>query len=741
MAMDEKVVEKIVKLSRDPVHIRNICTSAHIDHGKTTFSDNLIAGAGMMSQETAGRQLVLDFKPDEQARGITIDAANVSMVHHLEGADYLINLIDTPGHVDFGGDVTRAMRAIDGTILLVDAVESVMPQTETVLRQALRERVKPCLFINKVDRLLRELKLTPDKMQERFLKIITHVNKLISNLAETEYKDKWQVDVNDGSVCFGSAFHRWALSVPYMKETGLSFKDVIETYSDAPGQEGRIKELEKKAPLHRVVLNMSVDHHPNPKQAQAYRIPKLWHGEVESEVGKSLISCDPNGPVVFVCTKIVIDKNAGEVAVGRLFSGTVRQGQDLFLICGKKQVRAQQVFVSNGPKREQVGEIASGNVIGLVGLKGVFSGETVSSDPSIEPFEAIKHIFEPVVTKAIEAKRPSDLPKLVEVLRQVSKEDPTLVVEINEETGENLISGMGELHLEIIENRILTEKGVEVKTSQPIVVFRETITKPSQEFEGKSPNKHNKFYMKVAPMPEKYLELIKRNEIPSTMRTKKKEEDVWHKLEAAGMESKQARKLKSIFNGNMLFDITKGQVYGGEVIEMVMDAFEDVMKFGPIAREPCINVIVYLADMKLHEDAIHRGPAQVLPAVRESIRGAMLNASPALFEPLQVMQVDAPVAYMGAISKLTQNRRGQLLEMTQEGEMITVKAKLPVAETFGLTSDLRSATEGRGSFSVLDQLFEKLPFELQEKMAQQIRSRKGLKVVDGVAMPSRDELA
>lgn len=693
----------------------------------------------MMSQETAGRQLVLDFKPDEQARGITIDAANVSMVHHLEGADYLINLIDTPGHVDFSGDVTRAMRAIDGTILLVDAVESVMPQTETVLRQALRERVRPCLFINKVDRLLKELKLTPDKMQERFLKIITHVNKLISNLAETEYKEKWQVDVNNGTVAFGSAYHRWALSVPYMKATGLSFKDVIETYADTPGQEERIKELAKKAPLHIVVLNMSIAHHPDPKQAQAYRIPKLWHGDVESETGKSLLACDPSGPVVFVCTKIVIDKNAGEVAVGRLFSGTVHQGQDLTLIGGKKQVRAQQVFVSNGPKREQVDEIAPGNVIGLVGLKGVFSGETASSDGSMEPFEAIKHIFEPVVTKAIEAKRPSDLPKLVEVLRQVSKEDPTLVVEINEETGENLISGMGELHLEVIENRIFTEKGVEVKTSHPIVVFRETITKASAEFEGKSPNKHNKFYFKVEPMPEAYGELFKRGDIASTLRLKKKEEDIWHKLEAAGMESKQTRKIKAFFNGNMFADITKGQVYGGEVIEMVMDAFQDVMKFGPIAREPCINVIVYLADMKLHEDAIHRGPAQVLPAVRDGIRGAMLDAGPAIFEPMQVMQIDAPMDYMGAISKLIQNRRGQLLEMTQDGEMIAIKAKLPVAETFGLTSDLRSATGGRGSFSVIDQLFEKLPFELQEKMSGQIRQRKGLKIVDGIAVPSRGE--
>src|SRR3989338_3594983 len=737
--MDEKVVDKIVNLSRDPEHIRNICTSAHIDHGKTTFSDSLIAGAGMMSYETAGRQLVLDFKPDEQASGKTIDAANVSMVHNLEGDDYLINLIDTPGHVDFGGDVTRAMRAIDGTIMLVDSVESVMPQTETVLRQALRERVKPCLFINKVDRLIRELKLTPEQMQERFLKIITQVNRLIGQLAEPEYKEKWQIDVNKGSVSFGSAYHKWALSVPYMKATGLSFKDVIDTYADSPGQDERIKELAKKAPLHSVVLNMSIHNHPNPKEAQAYRIPKLWHGDVESEAGKSLISCNPSGPVIFVCTKIVIDKNAGEVAVGRLFSGTVRQGQDLFLIGGKKQVRAQQVFVSNGPKREQVEDMAAGNVIGLVGLRGVFSGETASSEPDTEPFEAIKHIFEPVITKAIEAKKASDLPKLVEVLKQVSKEDPTLVVEINEETGENLISGMGELHLEVIENRIYTEKGVEVKTSQPIVVYRETVTKPSQEFEGKSPNKHNKFYMKVEPIPEAYSQLIKNGELPSTLRLKKKEEDIWHKLEAAGMESKSTRKIKAIFNGNIILDITRGQVYGGEVMEMVLDAFEDVMKFGPIAREPCVNLIAYLTDMKLHEDAIHRGPAQVLPAVREAIRGAMLNATPQLFEPLQVLQIDAPVTYMGAISKLTQNRRGQLLEMTQEGEMISVKAKLPVAETFGLTSDLRSATEGRGSFYVVDQLFEKLPFELQEKVAQKIRERKGLKLVEGVAMPTRGE--
>ena len=729
--MAEKMADKILKAMNSPKNIRNICTSAHIDHGKTTFSDNLIAGAGMMSEELAGKALQLDFHADEQERGITIDAANVSMVHEFEGQNYLVNLIDTPGHVDFGGDVTRAMRAIDGTILLVDSVEGVMPQTETVLRQALKERVRPILFINKVDRLIKELKLTPEKMQERLLGVITHVNRLIGEIAEPDYKTKWHVDVNKGTVAFGSAFHNWALSFPFMRATKISFKDIIDAYES--GEEEKIKELARKAPLHKVVLNIVISHHPDPVAAQAYRIPKIWHGELESEDGKSLITADPNGPVAFVCTKIVYDKHAGEVAAGRLFSGTVRHGDEVHLILAKKQLRVQQLSVYNGAKREAVESACAGNIIGIVGLKGIFSGETVSSTPELEPFEEIKHIFEPVVTKAIEAKNPSDLPKLVEVLRQVNKEDPTVVIQINEETGEHLMSGMGELHLEVIENRIKTEKNVEVQTSPPIVVYRETVTKTSPEVEGKSPNKHNKFYIKVEPLDDSYYKLIKSGEIPS-VRFKKKETEYWQKLEAAGMASKVSRKVRAVFNGNMILDLTRGIVHIGEVIEMVLDAFNDVMTYGPISREPCTKVKVMLMDTKLHEDAIHRGPAQVLPSVRDSIRGAMLNAGLVIYEPMQVLHIEAPANAMGNLSKLVQNRRGQLLDMQQEGASLVVKAKLPVGEMFGLTSDLRSATEGRGHFYVSDQVFEKLPAELQGKVSQNIMSRKGLKLVDGVAM-------
>lgn len=687
----------------------------------TTFSDNIIAGAGMLSEELAGKALVMDFHEDEQQRGITIDSANANMIHDVDGQDFLINLIDTPGHVDFGGDVTRAMRVVDGAIVLTDAVEGIMPQTETVFRQALRERVKPVLFINKVDRLIREVKLTPEKMQERFLTIISNVNKLIRSLAPEEFKEKWQVNVQDGSVAFGSAIHKWALSVPYMKKNNISFKDVIEAYKS-----GDYKSLEKKAPLHKVVLNMVTHHHPNPVQAQKYRIPKIWHGDLDSEVGKALLNCDPNGPPAFIVYKIVMDKHAGEVAAGRLFSGTLRKGQEIYMIGARRELRLQQINLYRGAQRIQVEEATCGNIIGLVGLKDAFAGETIS-DREIEPFEAIKHIFEPVVTKAIEAKKPQDLPKLIEVLKQVKKEDPTIKIEINEQTGEHLMHGMGELHLEVIENRIRTEKGVDIQTSEPLVVYRETVTKISPEVEGKSPNKHNKFYFIVEPLSNEIYQAIRSGEIPE-MRFKKKDQKVWDSFIKLGMDAKEARKVYDAFNGNLLIDNTRGIVHIGEVIDMIADGFEDVMSAGPLAREPGNKIMVRIMDCKLHEDAIHRGPAQILPAIRDSIREAMIQAGAVMFEPVQTLQIEAPIHYLGELTKLIQHKRGQLIDTEQTEDHITVRAKMLVAEMFGFTSDLRSATEGKGSHFLVDQAFEKLPRELQDKVVRQIRERKGLKI-------------
>jgi len=717
---------EITKLMRKQDHIRNIAIAAHIDHGKTTFSDNLLAGAGMLSKETAGKQRALDFHEDEAERGITIDSASVSMIHNVNGEDYLINLIDTPGHVDFGGDVTRAMRAVDGCVILTCAVEGVMPQTETVVRQALKELVKPILFINKVDRLIKEVKLTPEAMQAKFVSIIEHVNRLIEQIAPEGYKEKWKVGVGEGTVAFGSAFHNWALSFPYMKKKGISFKDIIDAYSEENEEKLKenIKALSKKAPLHEVVLNMSIKHHPNPVDAQKYRIPKIWRGDLKSSEGKDLMNCNPDGEIAFVPIKITIDKHAGEVAAGRLFSGTLKQGDEVYMSHAKRKIRVQQVSVYKGAQRVLSEEAIAGNIVGVVGLKDVIAGETVSKS-GIEPFEAITHLFEPVVTKSIEAKKAAELPKLVEVLRQVGKEDPSLRITINEQTGESLISGMGELHLEIIENRIKTEKGLDVKTSSPIIVYRETVTKTSEDKEGRSPNKHNSFFMRVEPLEKEIYEKIQSGELREG-RIKKKDDSVTKVLSEMGWGSNEIKNIKDIYKGNMLVDETRGEVHIGEVIEMVMDAFEMVMDAGPLAREPCMKLKVILTDIKLHEDAIHRGPAQVYPAVRDGITQAFKSAGPTILEPLQIHVIDMPGEYMGAVTKIVGGKRGQMLDMKQEGGSAEIKAKLPVAEMIGWSNDLRSTTEGRGTSSILDQAFEKIPTSLQAEVIKKIRNRKGL---------------
>lgn len=675
----------------------------------------------MISEQLAGTQLFTDFDKQEQERGITIFAANVSMVHDVEGDTYLVNLIDTPGHVDFGGDVTRAMRAVDGAVILTDAVEGVMPQTETVVRQALHERVKPVLFINKVDRLIRELKLTPEQMQERFIMIITQVNKLIQKYAEKEFAEKWLVKVDDGSVAFGSGYRKWAISVPYMKKEGITFKDIIDyTSSD------RDEDLSKRAPLHKVVLNMVVKHLPNPVEAQKYRIAKIWHGSMESDVYKSMLELDVNGPLAVIITKVVPDPHAGLVATGRIFSGALKKGQEVRLVGQHMTKRIQQVSVYKGPQRVQMDEVYAGNIVGIVGLTDTFSGETLC-DPEreIEPFEAIKHLFEPVVTKSIECKDPKDLPKLIMFLKQVSREDPTLAIKINEETGEYLVSGLGELHIDAKIERPLKEKGIDVITSPPIVIYRETVRIESPEIEGKSSNKHNRFYLIVEPIePELYQAIVNGNINEKNVRKYLKE--LIPKLVDAGMDRDEAKKLQDLFNRNSLVDVTKGIQYLNETMELVIEAFERVMNEGPLCNEPCTALKIKLTDAKLHEDAIHRGPAQVLPAISDAIKEAMFKAKPTLLEPVQTIRIDVPEELMSNAMNQVQNRRGVVMDVKTEMGAAIVQAKLPVAEMFGFEGQLKSATQGKGFYSLIDVTFEKIPEDLRISTIQKIRERKGL---------------
>jgi elongation factor 2 len=719
------VVSVIKELMKQPEHIRNIGIVAHIDHGKTTFSDNLLAGAGMISQDLAGKQLAMDFDAQEQERGITIFAANASMVHDFHGQDYLINLIDTPGHVDFGGDVTRAMRAVDGVIVLIDAVEAVMPQTETVIRQALKERVKPILFVNKVDRLIKELKLSPEQMADRFKKIIFDVNALIQKYAETEFAEKCIVSVNDGSVAFGSAVKKWAISVPFMQQTKMTFKDIIDFTNQ--GAEGET-ELAKRAPLHSIVLDMIITHLPNPLNAQKYRVSKIWRGEKDSEAGKDMANCDPNGVLAAIVTKLYPDPHAGYVATVRIFSGKIRTGQEVLLVGMQKTQKVQQVSVYKGAQRITMEEVDAGNIVGIVGLKESFSGETIC-DPEnpIPGFESITHIFEPVVVKAIEPKKPQQLAKLIEFLRKVAKEDPTLRVKINEETGEYLVSGLGELHIDAKIERPLKDAEIEVDVSPPIVIYRESVRSASPEaVEGKSPNKHNRFYVIAEPLEAKVHEAMVKGEIPSSMELKKKEVELQDKLTGLGFDRDEAKKVKLIHNRNMFVDATRGVHAILEVMEMLKESFVEAMDEGPLAREPCDGVKIKLVDAKLHEDAIHRGPAQVIPAVRSAVRDAMVAAKAFVLEPKQIIRIDVPSEQMSGAMKEVQNRRGQILEMGEERGTTTITAKLPVSDMFGFNSALKSSTGGKGFYWLIDVIYEPLPRELEPRVLGQIRNRKGI---------------
>ncbi|MEM2874199.1 MAG: elongation factor EF-2 [Candidatus Nanoarchaeia archaeon] len=713
--------ENVQRLMRNQKNIRNIGIVAHIHHGKTTLTDNLAAEAGMMSKELVGERMLTWIDKQEHERLMTIYGATVTMAHKYQNEDYLINLLDTPGHVDFGADVTQALRAVDGAIVMACAVEGMMPQTETVLFQALNERVKPILFINKVDRAIKELKLTPEQLLKRLTDLVNEINMFILKNAEPEFRDKWALSVEKGTVAFGSALRKWAISLPAMKKFGITFRDIINLCS-----QDRDEELAQKAPLHVVVLDMVGEHLPSPLEAQKYRISKLWPGDLNSEVGKSMLACNPDGELAAGITKVQYDPHAGMISTVRIFSGQISEGQIVSLVKARRDAKVQQLSTFIASRRIPIQTAVAGNVVGIVGLSDATVGETICDvGKELEPFESIKHIFEPVVTKAIEPKNPQDLPKLIEFLKILAAEDPTLKIKISPETGETLVSGLGELHLDAKVERKIREKGLDIVVSPPVVVYAETVAKKSDIVEGKSPNRHNKLFVTVEPLEEGVYKAIKAGKIPEG-KIKKTKKDIIDALAQAGMDREEAKQVVQIYGGNVLVEATRGVVHIGEIMEMVMEAFEEVMSQGPIAKEPCHGLKVTLVDAKLHEDAIHRGPGQMIPCMRQAITNAMLLAGDILYEPVQTTRIDTPAEYLTEVTKLIGGRRGLVMDTSQQGTRYVVIAEIPVSEMFGFEAALKSATGGRGFQSLIDVNYKKLPAELQLQTIQRIRERKGL---------------
>ncbi|TFF90502.1 MAG: GTP-binding protein, partial [Promethearchaeota archaeon] len=431
----QKEISEILKLMEKPETIRNIGFVGHIDHGKTTLSDSLLSEAGLLNPEIAGEARVLDYLEEEQQRGITMKSTNISLYyeHPLEiNKPYLVNLVDTPGHLDFSGKVTRALRLIDGVVVVVDAVEEIIAQSETVIRQALEEGVKPVLYINEVDRLIRELKLSDEEIKKKYSRIINHFNKLIERYADPQFKESWKVSPADGNVAFGSALHKWGFTVNILKKSGLKFKEIRKRYRKETYSKETYADLAVYLPIDKAILEMVANHLPNPQEAQIYRIKKIWDGNLDSKVGKAMINMDPNGPLIICVSKVQAEKH-GLVATGRIFSGTCKKKETIKLLKADTTENIQRIAIFMGQRRENVEKIPVGNIVALEGLKEIKSGESlIVPDYAKEavPFGNVKYVSTPVVTVSIEPESLRDLDEMREIIENLLIEDPNLNFEI-----------------------------------------------------------------------------------------------------------------------------------------------------------------------------------------------------------------------------------------------------------------------------------------------------------------------
>jgi len=717
-----KQTDEILKLMYHKENIRNIGIIAHIDHGKTTMSDSLLASAGLMAPERAGETRALDYLEEEQRRGITIKTANISLLYEEKDETYVINLIDTPGHVDFSGKVTRALRALDGCILLVDAVEEFQIMTEIRLRVALEEGVKPVMYINKFDRLIKELKMDANAVQEKLLRVIDQFNTIVQTYGSDDIRDEWMVNAANGTVAFGSALDRWGFTLPQLQEKGLSFSDIVEFYKN-----GELEKLQEMLPLSNAILQMAVRALPNPVEAQPFRLKRIWQGDLDGEMGKAMINLDDDGPLVVCITNVIIDPQAGVVSTGRIFSGTLTKGRDVYLLMANKQYKIQQVSIYMGQYREIVEAIPAGNLVALLGLDQGRAGETMVDFGHHENtigFESIKYLSDPVLTVAVEPKRPMDLPRLIDAMQKLSIQDPNLVTTINQETGEYLLAGMGELHLEIAIKDLQRDHRLDVTATEPTVVYRETVTKEAGPFMGKSPNKHNRVWLKVKPLEKTIVELIQNGEL-SELSSRRQREDILR--EKVGWSTREARRIVAVDkNINILTNDATGIQYLREVIEHIAGGFHWALESGPYTGESVMGVHITIDDIQLHEDPVHRGPAQMMPTTRGALFAGILSAEPTLLEPIYKIQVRIPPTELGNVTGLLSRKRGSIHNVEQQGPAVTVTGMLPVSETLGLSQEMRAATSGSAFWQSTFDHWAPVPPSLMQETVEKVRTRKGL---------------
>ena len=736
--------EEIRKLIIEhPLEYRRIFSIvAHIDHGKSTACDYLMRRAGLLSDKLAGERRLTDYDEEEQQRGITIFTSVALLNYEFEGHSYLLELNDTPGHISFTGEVSRALRGSDGAVILVDALEGVMTQTVTNIQLAVGEEwTKPILFINKVDRLIRELKLPPEQIIQRFNEIIKEVNSLIEQNAPKPFKDKWKVNPANGSVIFGSAKDGWGFTIPLLEKKGLSAKVVLEKYYEAMKEniDAPLKWLRENLPLDEALLEAIIRHLPSPIEAQKYRMVKLWQGDIkkglnvkdpeeakkdlETWAAWSLINVRSDGPLLGMITKIFIDpKSKRPTLIGRVFSGTLHDGDTIYLLNAKKTVRIRRLGIMEIDSVLPIEKIPAGNLFACQLPDLIPAGESFTSveTKEIPGFEKIVYVSEPVVSRSIKPKDPRDLGKLGEVVNKWVNADPTATFIRDEKSGEYILSGIDPLQIEILVKRISEEVPIEVGI--PITVYQERPLGRGIEIHTKCTEGHNKLKLYIEPLDEDTIRLIKEGKITENQDAKERAAIL---RQEAGWDAKQARNIWAIEGYNVLVNATTGVQRLDRVKPYIISTFRDFCHEAVLAKEPAAAVKVVITDAYVHEDPAHTRAGQIFVMTLSALTISFLTANPALFEPILRVDIKAPMEFMKNLISILNQNRGRIVDNEIKGNNVYIHAEIPAAEAVkGFADQVRSVTQGRAFFGYQFERYDMLPKELQIKVITEIRERK-----------------
>ena len=674
--------------------IRNIGLIAHIDAGKTTVTERILYYTGRtykiggVDEGTA----VMDWMEQERQRGITITAAATTCYWQ----EHRINIIDTPGHVDFTAEVERSLRVLDGGVVVFDAVSGVEAQSETVWRQADRYRVPRICFVNKMDRVGANFHRTLSMIQERLRTTPLPVQLPLGS--EESYQGVIDLVENKAWSFDGKADSEpVAVAIPEPEQVLESRQLLIEKLAEIDDEMmiayiggGDITPQMIRLALRRVtlagkgvpvlcgtalrnkgielLLDAIVNYLPSPLD-----MPPVSVVDAKTSAAVTLPVQD-DAPFTALAFKVVSDPFMGRLVYFRVYSGKIKAGAHIFNSTRGKMERIGRLLLMHASRREEIAEADTGAIVASLGLKSTFTGDTLCNPAHPILLESIR-FPEPVLSIAIEPKTKVDQDKMGEALQRLTEEDPTFKVSYNQETGQTLISGMGELHLEVVVSRLLSEFGVGAKVGNPQVAYKETITR-AVKAEGR--------FIRQSGGHGQYGH-------------------VWVEFEPLERGK-----------GFEFVDAVKSGAIPRQFVPAVEAGVKEAKETGVLAGYPVVDIKATLYDGSYHE--VDSSEMAFKMAGSLALRNGIKKASPVLLEPIMRLEVVLPQQFLGDIIGDLTSRRGQVETFETFGEMCTLRALIPLAETFGYTTILRSLTQGRATHSVEFYRYQELPAEMADKI-------------------------